>query len=132
MRSPFLLIAGSVYPSHVRAFAPTIEFPAPSSALPVPPPPPSPSEVGRSVGGLFENEMPGIANRWAPLLFPPIFRAETKITPVLTTYSGNVTNTATGVTQDLLSDLGFVHRTGHVEMMAHVQISRASLRYTTT
>ncbi len=111
-----VLMAGVFYPSRGQAFAPTF------GSYPVC------DQSGRSAGSILENEMPGITNTWSPLIFPPIFRADTKVRLVFTEFYGKVENKDTGVSSDLVHDLRYVSQGINWELMSRVQVSRIGLR----
>ncbi|MEW6350649.1 MAG: hypothetical protein AB1646_16430 [Thermodesulfobacteriota bacterium] len=94
------------------------------SGTPVSPP----AMSGPASTGPLDKEMPGISNKYSPLVFPPIFRAETRVRSVFTKLSGTVRNTSTDFSRSLVGDLGYEDQGIVVEFMARAQASRLSLR----
>ncbi len=114
----FLMVClGLCMPLTAHAFTPTLSSGPPSTY----------DRSGSAFGRILENEMPGIVNKWSPLVFPPIFKAETKIRPVISKLSGKFTDTSTGVSLDFRDALGHFH-VNNWEVMIRAQISRVSLR----
>lgn len=81
-----------------------------------------------SLSGILEGEMPGITRPDAPMILPPIFRAEFRVRPLFINFSGDVSNGATGQSLSLLDDLGHIENAVVIESMARLKVSRFSLR----
>jgi hypothetical protein len=110
----FALTASFLISSRDAAFA---QIPFPGWFAPGPP-----------VVRALEGELPGVANRVSPFLFPPVFKAEVRVRPILIGIDGEVENRDTGALLDVRSDLGYEDWGAVVEGMVRAQLSRLSLR----
>ncbi len=82
------------------------------------------------LAGLVEQDVPGATNPYAPLLFPPYFCAEVRVTPVYMDlikgeilFNGKTINLETPE-----SGVGLSSKGAYVELMARLQLSRFSFR----
>ena len=81
-----------------------------------------------SLSQILEGELPGISEPNAPLIFPPIFRAEVRVRPIFINFTGEVTDDDTGESLNLLDDLGHIENAPVLETMARLKLTRFSLR----
>lgn len=104
------------------------QFPPQPPSL-VSPPPVNPNSMRQRLDGLLDEETPGVANPCSPVIFPPIFRGEMRLRPVLAFASGTATPAALDEALDLVGDLGLSREAVVLEWMTRIQVSRFSLRY---
>ncbi len=88
-------------------------------------------DIGAPIGGpnaAVGGDMPGLTDPGAPLVFPPIFRAEARLRPIYWQIWGNVTEAATGRRLDFQQDLDMIDTGLTLEPMVRFQVGRISLR----
>lgn len=93
---------------------------------------PTPNGWGGWLGllsGPVEQDIPGATNPYMPLLFPPCFSAEVRVTPVyMNLVNGEIKFNGRSINLEMPDGIGLSSKGSYVDLMARIQISRFSFR----